>query len=404
VKVDVAAVAQNGSSGAAPGRPGPSAGLGAVITAWVVIAVGALTGLTLWGQFTSGASTGMLILDVSVGVASCALIPVTLRWPVAGALALSVLAALSAAATPAATVAVLFVAQRRRFAVAVEVAVVGIVAHAIRGAWRPFSGLSYGWWLVLVVMAYAALVGWGALTQARQAVIQSLRERAERAEAEQDRRVNEARAQERARIAREMHDVLAHRLSLLATFSGAIEYRPDSSPEQLSRAAGVIRSGAHQALEELRQVITLLREDELDDGQALQPPQPGLSDLSRLVEESRATGTRVEMRNELCDPDALPASTGRTLYRVVQEGLTNARKHATGQPVDVVLTGEPGGQLRIDVTNEVPGGPSRPPSVPGTGTGLIGLAERVGLAGGQLDYETTAAGQFRLRARLPWPA
>ena len=369
----------------------------------MVIAVGALTGLTLWGQFTSGVSTGMLILDVSVGVASCALMPVTLRWPVAGALALSVLAALSAAATPAATVAVLLVAQRRRFAVAVEVAVVGIVAHAIRGAWRPFSGLSYGWWLVLVVVAYATLVGWGELTQARQAVVQSLRERAERAEAEQDRRVNEARAQERARIAREMHDVLAHRLSLLATFSGAMEYRPDSSPEQLSRAAGVIRSGAHQALEELRQVITLLREDELDDAHTLQP-QPGLSDVARLVEESRATGTRVEMRNELCDPDALPAPTGRTLYRVVQEGLTNARKHATGQPVDVLLTGEPGGQLRIDVTNQVPGGPSRPPSSPGAGTGLIGLAERVGLAGGQLDYETTAAGQFRLRARLPWPA
>ncbi len=123
------------------------------------------------------------------------------------------------------------------------------------------------------------LVGWGALTQARQALIQSLRERAERAEAEQDHRVAEARAQERARIAREMHDVLAHRLSLLATYSGAMEYRPDSSPEQLSRAAGVIRTGAHQALDELRQVITLLREDEPDDGLTLQPPQPGLSDL-----------------------------------------------------------------------------------------------------------------------------
>ena len=97
MKVDVAAVAQNGSSAAAPGRPASDGGdRGAVITAWVVIAVGALTGLTLWGQFTSGASTGMLVLDVSVGVASCALMPVTLRWPVAGALVLSVLAAVSA--------------------------------------------------------------------------------------------------------------------------------------------------------------------------------------------------------------------------------------------------------------------------------------------------------------------
>ncbi len=259
------------------GRPGR------VITAWVVIAVGILTGLTLWGQITSGISTGMLVLDVSVGVASCALMPVTLRWPVAGALVLSALAALSGAATPAATVAVLFVAQRRRFAVAVEVAAVGVTAHAIRGLWRPVSGLPYGWWLVLDVVAYAALVGWGALTQARWALIQSLRERAERAEAEQDRRVAEARAQERARIAREMHDVLAHRLSLLATYSGAMEYRPDSSPEQLSRAAGVIRLGAHQALDDLRQVITLLREDEPEDDHdpsaaptgPRRPPSPG---------------------------------------------------------------------------------------------------------------------------------
>jgi signal transduction histidine kinase len=255
----------------------------------------------------------------------------------------------------------------------------------------------------LVVVAYAALVGWGALTQARQALIQSLRERAERAEAEQDRRVAEARAQERARIAREMHDVLAHRLSLLATYSGAMEYRPDASPEQLSRAAGVIRSGAHQALDDLRQVITLLREDEPDDGHLLERPQPGLGDLARLVEESRAAGTPVEVDDEISDPEALPAALGRTVYRVVQEGLTNARKHATGQPVAVVLEGKPGGQLSIDITNGLPRDGSGLPASPGAGTGLIGLSERVGLAGGHLDHETTAKGQFRLRARLPWP-
>ncbi len=361
----VEAVAQNGSLSATYGqplgrddwRPGPA------VTAWVVIAVGILTGLTLWGQITSGISTGMLVLDVSVGVASCALMPVTLRWPVAGALVLSVLAALSGAATPAATVAVLFVAQRRRFAVAVEVAAVGVTAHAIRGLWRPVSGLPYGWWLVLDVVAYAALVGWGALTQARWALIQSLRERAERAEGEQDRRVAEARAQERARIAREMHDVLAHRLSLLATYSGAMEYRPDSSPEQLSRAAGVIRSGAHQALDDLRQVITLLREDEPEDDQAPQRPLPGLDDLPRLVEESRAAGTRVELHDGIVRSDALPSALGRTVYRVVQEGLTNARKHAAGQPVDVALAGGPGGVLSIDITNPIrrDGGPAGRP-------------------------------------------
>ena len=100
----------------------------------------------------------------------------------------------------------------------------------------------------------------------------------------------------------------------------------------------------------------------------------------------------------------MPSALGRTAYRVVQEGLTNARKHAAGQPVDVALAGEPGGLLSIDITNPIRRDGGGRPAAPGTGTGLIGLAERVGLAGGRLDHETNAAGQFRLRARLPWPA
>ncbi len=387
------------------GHPGPDGWShpGPRVVAGVVFAIGCLTGLTVWGQFSSGVSNALLVLDISVGVASVALVPVALRWPVAGALALSVLAAISPAATPAATVAVLLVAQRRPFRVAVAVAGVGVAAHLVRGAWLPVKGLPYGWWFVLVVVSYAALVGWGALTQARLALIGSLRERAERAEAEQDRRLAEARALERARIAREMHDVLAHRLSLLATYAGAMEYRPDSSPEQLAVAAGVIRTGAHQALDELRQVITLLREDELEDGHAIERPQPGLADLARLVEESRAAGTPVHLRDDLPNPDGLPPAMGRTVYRVVQEGLTNARKHAAGQPVDVVLGRPPGGRLLVAITNHVPHNGTAGPTAPGTGTGLIGLAERVGLVGGELDYERTAGGEFRLHAWLPWP-
>jgi signal transduction histidine kinase len=399
-----AAAVNNAPVDAGP-PPDERSGPGAALTAWVVTGIIALTGLTVYGQVSSGTSTGFLVLDVSVGVASCALVPVLLRWPVAGALALSVLAALSAAATPAATAAVLYVAQRRRFTVAVGVAVAGITAHAIRGVWRPITGLPYGWYFVLVVVSYAALVGWGALTQARHALIDSLRERAERAEVERDRRVAEARASERTRIAREMHDVLAHRLSLLATYSGAMEYRPDSSPEQLSRAAAVIRAGAHQALDELRQVITLLREDEPEsDGRSLPRPQPGLEDLPHLVDESRAAGTSVQYVDHLGDPAGVPPGLGRTVFRVVQEGLTNARKHAAGQPVEVVLEGQPGQWLSIEITNPPPGDGVAVPAAPGTGTGLIGLTERVDLAGGRLSRETTAAGGFRLSVWLPWPA
>jgi len=423
----------------APGWPGPA------VIAGVVGPIGLLTALTLWGQASGGTAGALLAFDIAAGVVACALLPVLLRWPVPGALVLAALAVVSPAATPAATVGTLHVAQRRRFAVAAAVGTAGAAALVLRGLLRPIGGLPFGWWVVLVVVAEGALVGWGWGNQARRALVGSLRERAERAEAEQERRVAEARAAERTRIAREMHDVLAHRLSLLATYAGALEYRPDAPPEQLARAAGVVRAGAHQALDELREVIIVLRDDAAPDGTALggtapdgtapggtapdgaaaggagtslggtggggtsgdgagERPQPGLGDLPRLVEESRDAGTRVRLEDRVSRPEALPGTTGRTAYRVVQEGLTNARKHAPGQPVQVVLDGRPGERLRIDVTNPLRQPGAAAPAMAGSGTGLIGLTERVRLAGGELDQAVTDCGEFRLRARLPWPA
>jgi signal transduction histidine kinase len=387
-----------GVPGESPARRWP----GLSVRAGVIGAIGALTAATIWGEFSSHTATSLLVLDVAVGVVACALLPVLLRWPVPGALALAALAAVSPAAIPAATVGTLYVAGWRRFAVAATVGAAGVVAGAVQGLWRPVGGLPYIWWLVLVIVAEAALVGWGQVTRARHALIASLQERAHRAEAEQGRRVAEARAAERTRIAREMHDVLAHRLSLLATYAGAIEYRPDAPPEQVARAAGVVRAGAHQALDELREVITVLRDDD-GDGNAVQRPQPGLADLPRLVEESRDAGARVQLDDRVPDPAALPGATGRTAYRVVQEGLTNARKHAPGEPVQVALDGRPGGRLLIDIRNPLGDGHAAPPAITGSGTGLVGLTERVRLAGGKLDHQVTD-GEFRLSARLPWPA
>jgi signal transduction histidine kinase len=377
-------------------------------TVSVLTGIGALTAATLWGQASGDISSALLTLDIATGLASLALLPVLLRWPVPGALALAVLAALSPAATPASTYATLHVSLRRRFPVAVAVAGAGVVGLLIRGLWRPISSLSSLWYVVLVLVAEAALVGWGELSRARQALLESLREQARRAESEQASRVAEARAAERASIAREMHDVLAHRLSLLATYAGALEYRPDAPPEQLARAAGVVRAGVHQALDELREVIGVLRDD---DPAAVARPQPGLSDLTGLVEETRDAGTPVDLIDRISRPGELPDALGRTAYRIVQEGLTNARKHAPGRPARLLLDGRPGDRLLVELTNPVgpaqvgPANPDEPTlNGSGTGTGLIGLTERVRLAGGEIDHGVAPDGEFLLRALLPWPA
>jgi len=360
-----------------------------------------LIGLTVWGQYNAHPATGLFTVDVVVGAASCCLLPVLLRWPVPGAVALAVLSAVSPAATPGATFGALHVGLRRPFSVAAAVGATGIAAQLIGDLWRPFTGLSFGWWALLVVAAYAALVGWGAWIQARQSLVASLCERARAAEAEQGRRVAEARLAERTQIAREMHDVLAHRLSLVATYAGALEYRPDAPPDQLANAAGVIRAGVHQALDELRDVIAVLRDSE-SAADSSEHPQPVLADLPGLISEASTAGTHIQLDNRVADSAGPPEAVGRTAYRVVQEGLTNARKHAAGQPVRVILSGAAGTQLTIEMSNPVPAGEAAAPLAPGSGTGLVGLSERVQLAGGELEHRLTS-GEFRMRASIPWP-
>jgi signal transduction histidine kinase len=375
----------------------------AVAAAIVAVTVGVLSCLTVAGVANGPAGRLPFAVDIAVAVVATLASPVVLWWPVRGTLALTALVLLSPAATPVATVGAFQVAQRRPLRVAVAVAAGGVAAHAVQGLWRPSGGISFSWWLILIVVGYGALVGWGTSVRSHRALVRELRERARRAESEQGRRVAEARMLERTRIAREMHDVLAHRLSLVATHAGALEYRPDAPPERIARAAGVVRTGVHQALDELRKVILVLRDEEREDDDMR--PQPVLADLSRLVEESREAGQPIVLVDEVAEVAELPAAAGRTAYRVVQEALTNARKHAAGEPVDVLLDGRPGAGLTIDVHNPLPRGspPVVPvPAVPGSGTGLIGLTERVRLAGGRLDHEVSR-GEFRLHAWLPWP-
>jgi signal transduction histidine kinase len=191
--------------------------------------------------------------------------------------------------------------------------------------------------------------------------------------------------------------VLAHRLSLLSVHAGALEFRPDAPPAEVAEAAGVIRDSARAALDDLRGVIGVLREDGGESVTA--PPQPTIADLPALVEESRRAGMRIESRIDLGDA-APDAAVGRTAYRIAQEGLTNARKHAPGAAVTLDVEA-PDGDLRVEIRSLAPVAVPAASPLPGAGTGLIGLAERVTLAGGELESGVDAAGAFVLRARLP---
>jgi signal transduction histidine kinase len=195
-----------------------------------------------------------------------------------------------------------------------------------------------------------------------------------------------------------MHDVLAHRLSMISLQAGALELHPALTSD-LHAAAGAIQAGAHEALNELRAVIGVLRHDAGDEPE---PPQPGLGAVRDLVADARDCGTDVCFDDRLPAAGGPPGAAGRVAYRVVQEALTNARKHAPGRPVVLVLDGGPGDGLRIEVSNPVPDDDADG-SVPGSGLGLVGVAERVELAGGRLAYGT-AAGRFRLEVLLPWLA
>ncbi|MDQ7908808.1 histidine kinase [Phytohabitans sp. ZYX-F-186] len=342
-------------------------------------------------------------LDLAVGLLCCLGLWARRRWPVGLAVAVTAAGLWSATSVGAAIVAFFTVVVHRRFAVAAALGVAGFAGGFVFPLLRP-EWSSDPYWVDIVWAAVVTLLilAWGLVVRARRQLVHSLRDRAHRAEAEQRLRVAQARQAERARIAREMHDVLAHRISLLSLHAGALEFRPDAPAPEVARAAGVIRASAHEALQELREVIGVLRDDPADE--APDRPQPTLADLPGLVDESRAAGMRVRLDRRVDDLAAVPVAVGRNAYRIVQEGLTNARKHAYGSTVDVIVAGAAGDGLSVEVRNPWPVGVPAGPPIPGTGTGIVGLTERATLAGGRLEHGRTAGGDFRLWAWLPWPA
>jgi signal transduction histidine kinase len=209
-----------------------------------------------------------------------------------------------------------------------------------------------------------------------------------------------ARREEQTRIAREMHDVLGHRLSLLSLQAGALEVNAATTPDA-AEAAKTVRTTARQSLDDLRQVIGVLRGSGLDERGPAEPPQPTLSDVPELITGARRAGLAANVTILLDQATTAPAPLGTAAYRILQEALTNVLRHAPGAPAEVLVRGGPGAGLGIEVVNPLP--PHAVPS-PGSGTGLTGVNERISLLGGTLTAGAGPDGLFALRAWLPWVA
>ncbi|MFJ8111923.1 sensor histidine kinase [Streptomyces sp. NPDC096132] len=340
----------------------------------------------------------LAVADQLVGALACAAVWLRRRWPLGLAVAMIPVGFVSNTAGGAGLVALFTLAVHRPFRYVACVGGAGLALMPVFFWLRPEPDLAYPAAVLFTALLTLAVIGWGMFVRSKRQLMLSLRDRARRAETEAHLRAEQAQRLAREAIAREMHDVLAHRLTLLSVHAGALEFRPDAPREEIVRAAGVIRESAHEALQDLREIIGVLRAGEPDDGGR---PQPTLAALDALVAESREAGMKVTLDQRVTDAGAVPASVGRTAYRIAQECLTNARKHAPGTEAAVTVCGGPGEGLTVMVRNPAPEGDV--PHVPGSGQGLIGLAERASLAGGRLEHGPRADGGFEVRGWLPWP-
>lgn len=343
-----------------------------------------------WGPLLAG--------DIAIGALGCVALVWRRRWPVAIAVVLTVLSAFGSFIAGPSFLAVFSLAVHKPLRYSLAVSAVGVFA-AMSAFYLYPDAQEDPWTVVLLfsILISAVAVGWGTMVRNRRQLLISLAELARNVESEQRERIASARATERERLAREMHDVLAHRMSLLSVHAGALEFREDASQEEIRRAAGVIRAGVHQMLVDLRDVIGMLRE-ETDD---LASPMRTLAFVAELFDETELAGSPVRANIDIDDLESVPGVVSRAGYRIVQEGLTNARKHAGAVTITVTISGAPGQGLTICIRQPLNPVAGLENSIPGTGSGLVGLHERVTLAGGEMEHGVVER-NFVLTARLPW--
>ncbi|MFC6022604.1 sensor histidine kinase [Plantactinospora solaniradicis] len=413
----------------------------------------------------------MQTIDPWVGGLACLALWWRRQYPIAIGVVMALVLGLAASGLGAALIAVLTVAVHRNWQPATLVTVLHLLPSLPFGYDYPPPGVTRWAYLTLICLMYLVPLGWGIAVRARRQLIENLHREVERERREHRHRLSGARRAERERIAREMHDVLAHRISLISVHAGALAYRTKqadagaSAPLDAGEVGGaieVIRDNARQALVELGDVLAVLRladtaDDDPDadaapddadgdprntgtdtdtdgdgdgdprdadaDGRSdagsrgragsstsgtaadRAAPQPRLADIARLVREAQAAGQRVTFEM-VCAPGAaeqLRPAVHRTVYRTVQEGLTNARKHAGQAEVAVRVEATPATGIVATVSNPLPQERRTVDKMPGAGAGLTGLAERLAIDGGTIEHGVIG-GTFRLTTRLPWPA
>ena len=374
---------------------------GRSIDVTVVVASLLLGALLLVVEVRRGMHGPWLAVDAAAGVLACALLWWRTTRPLLVAGVMLPLAVVSFSSSPATLVSLYCVGDRRGTRATLVIGGCDLVAVVGGSLLSPQQGTP--WWQtgLTVAVVIAATSAIGLYTGARRQLIDTLRDRADRAEEEQRREADRARSAERTRIAQEMHDVIAHRLALISLHAGALEVDEAARHHaSVATAADFLQTTAQVALRELRDTIGVLRGDDA----AVPPspptaPQPTLADVGSLVADARTAGLLVEFRclATQSEIDDLPGGIGRDVHRMVQEGLTNLAKHAPRCPASVSLAPGADGGLRLVIRNDLDRSATRRP---GRGSGLTSLHERA-TRGGAAFRAGVEGTQFVVRA--DWP-
>ncbi len=291
---------------------------------------------------------------------------------------------------------------RRNSLIGLAVCLLGSAMQVLRlQFFIPAHVTSEAGWLVIFGVAFAgpSLIAWvlGDSTRYRRAYYLNLEERAARLERDRDTHAKIAAAAERARIARELHDVVAHNVSVMVVQADGATYAIDADPERARAALAAISATGRQALTEMRAMLGVLRRGDDDTGLAALAPQPGLGQLDELLDQTRAVGMSVTCTVE-GPPRPLAAGTALTAYRIIQESLTNTRKHAgLGAAASVVLRYTETA-LELTITDNGVGARA---ACDGAGHGLTGMTERAATYGGSVQAGPRPGGGFEVTAWLP---